>query len=867
MAVSWKWKVESKEFELVIKGGATGVRFFERNNKHQRSIFVLRDELDWLARKGKELVAVENSEVFWDPSRAAYPRIIAQKCSNRHGNFLLLEEFDGRSKCGSIRIPEGRYGEGWERFLVELHRANSSLRGVRENPVCKKVAVKRSYAEVVGLSKAEDNLFYKRKETDIPARTGTGDKQKVLRRPAFHGTEKEEKKLPEPACRCLIPATRLSPMELSNPVKSGKKPLEGRLESEKEEKSSVDARLELQIIKESLTKVRGEVDAGLARLDAVIETLESSGPRLGLVEMKEMGRDKEKAEDCSWSNGVKPRKKNTKKEQAGFAGPKPGRKPVTGLRHKDTSQAFSGLRSVQVGESSMARESVPTGMLRPASSSILGAYEWVRKAVQTAPAVGSADVGSSPTTTSEPEIGISVAAQDLREVVGPIQTMPTVMGGNHGGPGKPGATPARQFKSSGSIGDLASGLAGAEQTENSLVKVQGYTQTAPAELFGNLSDLGESGDTPASQLKSPGPSGESSNNLAGAELTENDFLKVQGGGIMVEMPGCRGAGFHGAGQMEVTQTAPASLSGLDSAGQGCCVVGFSTQLEPAVKPGCRSDGVLDAGQMEESQIAPASLSGLDLAGQRCCVMGDPPQLVLAVAPGSRVLGFRGVGLPEEFQMTQPDVPGSSLTTQGFFEAGHPEVCLTESEGTEWDAFSEEASLMGEEGSMLVPWQSGNLILDSGGVGSNAEEEPIPLEICLGRFGGERVAALPRLADSHGMELVPFVDGKPISQDWKLAMEIGDSVGVRGVDKEMELIMVFRNIVGVSCDGHVERLKAAFAPILAGKKKKTKKNRGGGQVGRKGTREILNLFTSVNYEGGNGSVTRSRGKGRGNRLDS
>jgi hypothetical protein len=359
MAVSWKWKVESKEFELVIKGGATGVRFFERNIKHQRSIFVLRDELNWLARIGKELVVVENSEVFWDQSRAGYPRIIAQKCSNRHGNFLLLEEFDGRSKCGSIRIPEGRYGEGWDRFLVELCRANSSLRGVRENPVCKKVAVRRSYAEVAGLSKAEENLFYDCKENEIPARIGAGDKQKVLRKPACHGTEKEENQLPEPASRCLILATRLRPMELSNPVKPGREQLEGRLESEKDEKFSVDARLELQVIKESLTKVRGEVDAGLARLDAVIEALETIGPSLGLVEMKEMGCGKEKADDCSWLNGVKPKKKKTKKKQAGFEGPKPGRSPVTSLREK--FKVFSGLRSFQVGESLVAGESVSAG--------------------------------------------------------------------------------------------------------------------------------------------------------------------------------------------------------------------------------------------------------------------------------------------------------------------------------------------------------------------------------------------------------------------------------------------------------------------------------------------------------------------------
>jgi hypothetical protein len=140
-----------------------------------------------------------------------------------------------------------------------------------------------------------------------------------------------------------------------------------------------------------------------------------------------------------------------------------------------------------------------------------------------------------------------------------------------------------------------------------------------------------------------------------------------------------------------------------------------------------------------------------------------------------------------------------------------------------------------------------------------------VEICFGRDEGDGDAALSWQTSSPGMELVPFAGGEPISQDWMLAMDDGNSGGFQETDRGMELIMAFRNIVGVSCDGHVERLKAAFAHILAGKKKEVKKNRGGGQVGRKGTREILNLFTSVNYDGGSGSVTRSRGKGRGNRL--
>jgi hypothetical protein len=37
------------------------------------------------------------------------------------------------------------------------------------------------------------------------------------------------------------------------------------------------------------------------------------------------------------------------------------------------------------------------------------------------------------------------------------------------------------------------------------------------------------------------------------------------------------------------------------------------------------------------------------------------------------------------------------------------------------------------------------------------------------------------------------------------------------------------------------------------------------VGKKGTKEFVNLYFGVNYEGGSGSVSRSRSKGRGNHI--
>jgi hypothetical protein len=110
------------------------------------------------------------------------------------------------------------------------------------------------------------------------------------------------------------------------------------------------------------------------------------------------------------------------------------------------------------------------------------------------------------------------------------------------------------------------------------------------------------------------------------------------------------------------------------------------------------------------------------------------------------------------------------------------------------------------------------------------------------------------------------DEEPIPLDWSKDIVDGGGNDSQVLDKEVELIMAFSQIVGVSCEGYFEKLRVAFAHILAGKMNKAgKRSVGGGQGGRKGLRELVNLISTVNYEGGGGSVTRSRGKGRGNRL--
>ena len=73
-----------------------------------------------------------------------------------------------------------------------------------------------------------------------------------------------------------------------------------------------------------------------------------------------------------------------------------------------------------------------------------------------------------------------------------------------------------------------------------------------------------------------------------------------------------------------------------------------------------------------------------------------------------------------------------------------------------------------------------------------------------------------------LELVPFVEGEPTSLNWSQALV---DVGLRRsleTGKAMELILAFSQIVGVSCEGHTEKLKATFVHILANKANKVAK---------------------------------------------
>jgi hypothetical protein len=343
MAGSWKWRIESKDFELLVKDGANGARFFERNGKRQRSIFLLKDELAWLDRKSEELVKGDHAEVFWDQTRAGYPRIMALKRSNRNGNFLEIEEYDSRGRCGSIIIPEGRYGQGWERLKVHVSRAFASLRVPRITRESAMVTGRRSFAEVVGLSQNQSEECFnaysepiarvplwlketRSREAQVSAclektkKAGTGlnpvmdswvsgkvlghgqtlakDGAKVEKKKAGDGPVTEagprdsgkavacaEQAGRFPACPLRRPVTSSSSRETLLPSIS-EKPVQERLIGREElvgdGHPTLSVRMELLDIKRVLTGLMCEVDGGIKRLDAALGLLGCSGPKAGL---------------------------------------------------------------------------------------------------------------------------------------------------------------------------------------------------------------------------------------------------------------------------------------------------------------------------------------------------------------------------------------------------------------------------------------------------------------------------------------------------------------------------------------------------------------------------------------------------------
>jgi hypothetical protein len=83
-----RWcRIESKLFKLVVEGRSPVCRIVER------SVCLRKVNFSWLVATVEELVLEEGTKAFWRRSRVGFPALLAQRCSNKHGWFLVVMEY------------------------------------------------------------------------------------------------------------------------------------------------------------------------------------------------------------------------------------------------------------------------------------------------------------------------------------------------------------------------------------------------------------------------------------------------------------------------------------------------------------------------------------------------------------------------------------------------------------------------------------------------------------------------------------------------------------------------------------------------------------------------------------------------------
>jgi hypothetical protein len=225
----------------------------------------------------------------------------------------------GRRRRGSILVPEGRYGQGWARLMVELDGANSSIwegrkpktclsAPVAEIPggleamtsaatpfVCKAACRNPIMGRAHGVEAQKAPVFQKARPPALVSGPSAMAPMKLLSQAGGapgSGVPGDALRGGNGMAGLLGDASSkghgftLSPAPLS--VNEACLPRQGR-ESTREEfvcngVSSFNAKTELLICRDWLRKIRGEVDAGLKRLDLVFKELDLSGPGQGCLD-------------------------------------------------------------------------------------------------------------------------------------------------------------------------------------------------------------------------------------------------------------------------------------------------------------------------------------------------------------------------------------------------------------------------------------------------------------------------------------------------------------------------------------------------------------------------------------------------------
>ncbi len=102
-------------------GWADPYHIMESKGLFQGSIWLGIKGLHWTIGELRKLKHMSRSGIF-QFRRDGYKTLEFSCLSNRGGRFVELSEYHGGTQRGSIRIPEGRRGDGWALFVTEVQK-------------------------------------------------------------------------------------------------------------------------------------------------------------------------------------------------------------------------------------------------------------------------------------------------------------------------------------------------------------------------------------------------------------------------------------------------------------------------------------------------------------------------------------------------------------------------------------------------------------------------------------------------------------------------------------------------------------------------------------------------------------------------
>jgi hypothetical protein len=115
-----RFSVEAKSFSFSAKKGTEVLRLEEKRKGFGGFIVLGTKCSGWLADVVEEAIEAQRKDVFARLFREEARVLKVHIGSNKAGCFLEAAVFVEGDRKGVIRLPEGRRGWGWQRFVDEL---------------------------------------------------------------------------------------------------------------------------------------------------------------------------------------------------------------------------------------------------------------------------------------------------------------------------------------------------------------------------------------------------------------------------------------------------------------------------------------------------------------------------------------------------------------------------------------------------------------------------------------------------------------------------------------------------------------------------------------------------------------------------